>query len=673
MTIPDPWQTDPDVRPPAAPTRPTVCLIGPDPDDCPQAARTMNKLGCLARRGGWRVITIHMRLGGAHASSLTPIASASEAAYRLSIPAERGDQPEAVFGDATAETLLVGLLTEYDVTVLHAHWAGPATAPTMVQRAWYLGIPALVTVHDSWGTESGPSPDALLDAHLRECAAMADAITADGAGTATALEGAPWRGQFAPVVSTSGADASARWCTLYSTMSGDIRPPVDGPMLSVVVTAYDRPDALGRCLRSLARQTLPRDRYEVVVVDDCSPSDVTPALATVDGLIDLRYLRHPENRGLGEARNTGVDAARGEIVMLMDDDDEATPRCLAEHVRAHQANPDPAVAVLGFTGLAPHITVDAVTRHVLTVGQQYFAYPGISDGAWLDWRGFWGGRSSAKRSLLAQVRFEARFLEDADFAYRARDRGFRVLYARHAVQHVGDSLDHDAFRRRQTRMGQARAEFARNNPELAGQWYDPSAPRRELNRLGARRTAPVTGLRPESLLNRSLPWLRAHVCSTADGRRRALDLLDDVLAAEYAGHQAAGMLVPALHDVLAARPTPLRVRVAGDHPQLAEIVVEFVRAPAAVHAVLVVTSLPSRAAATLTMLGDALTAAGIDAQDGPEIEIVPTLREEDVAADVQVPPVGGWPAAAPLPLLGEPLTSWLVRLTGDRVLSGSLR
>ena len=59
---------------------------------------------------------------------------------------------------------------------------------------------------------------------------------------------------------------------------------------------------------------------EVVVVDDASPD--VPA-AGLEGLGDarVRILRHPQNRGIGTARNTGVDAARAEVVAFLDQDD----------------------------------------------------------------------------------------------------------------------------------------------------------------------------------------------------------------------------------------------------------------------------------------------------------------------------------------------------------------
>ena len=87
--------------------------------------------------------------------------------------------------------------------------------------------------------------------------------------------------------------------------------------VSVVIPAYNRPDLVGRAVRSALTQR-PQPPAEVVVVDDCS-SDATGAAARAAG---ARVIRHEVNRGEGAARNTAIRAARGEWVAMLDSDDE---------------------------------------------------------------------------------------------------------------------------------------------------------------------------------------------------------------------------------------------------------------------------------------------------------------------------------------------------------------
>ena len=91
------------------------------------------------------------------------------------------------------------------------------------------------------------------------------------------------------------------------------------PLISVVVPTHNRPDDLCRCLASLARIEYPRDAFEVLVVDDGSLAPQTDVVQPFLEQIQLRVLRQPRG-GPGSARNTGVDAARGDVVAFTADD-----------------------------------------------------------------------------------------------------------------------------------------------------------------------------------------------------------------------------------------------------------------------------------------------------------------------------------------------------------------
>jgi GT2 family glycosyltransferase len=90
--------------------------------------------------------------------------------------------------------------------------------------------------------------------------------------------------------------------------------------LSVIICTFNGADGLGRCLGALANQTL-AEPFEVIVVDDGSTDD-SVQIAERRG---ARVVLHASNRGLAAARNTGVLAASGEIVALVDDDCEPAP------------------------------------------------------------------------------------------------------------------------------------------------------------------------------------------------------------------------------------------------------------------------------------------------------------------------------------------------------------
>jgi GT2 family glycosyltransferase len=95
---------------------------------------------------------------------------------------------------------------------------------------------------------------------------------------------------------------------------------VSAPEISVVVPARDGARSLPRLLESLARQTLARERFEVVVVDNASRDD-TAALARAAGAVVVT--EGVPNRS--RARNRGIDAARAGRIAFTDADCTASP------------------------------------------------------------------------------------------------------------------------------------------------------------------------------------------------------------------------------------------------------------------------------------------------------------------------------------------------------------
>jgi glycosyltransferase involved in cell wall biosynthesis len=99
-------------------------------------------------------------------------------------------------------------------------------------------------------------------------------------------------------------------------------------MFSVVVITHNRPEELGRAVRSVVAQT--SSPQEILIVDDGStpPVDVSQ-LSREAGAIPLRVIRHEVPRGPGAARNAGIAAASQPWVAFLDDDDEFVPDKLA--------------------------------------------------------------------------------------------------------------------------------------------------------------------------------------------------------------------------------------------------------------------------------------------------------------------------------------------------------
>lgn len=101
------------------------------------------------------------------------------------------------------------------------------------------------------------------------------------------------------------------------------------PLVSICIPAYNAQRYLPATLASVRAQTF--TDWELIVTDDGSDEDIEPLVRAfaAGGPQPVSFQRHAQNRGLPATRNTGIDAARGEWIALLDSDDLWTPAHLA--------------------------------------------------------------------------------------------------------------------------------------------------------------------------------------------------------------------------------------------------------------------------------------------------------------------------------------------------------
>jgi glycosyltransferase involved in cell wall biosynthesis len=203
------------------------------------------------------------------------------------------------------------------------------------------------------------------------------------------------------------------------------------PDLSVVVPTYNRREGILRLLGALEEQTLPPERFDVVVIDDGSTDGTAEALAALDTPYRLRVLRQ-DNDGPAAARNAGLHAARGRLIVFLDDDVVPDAELLEAHAAA-QGDADDLVVVGPMyppTDSPRSVWVRWEERQLL---KQYDAmerglYPCTP-------RQFYTGNASAPRELLLRAGgFDPRFkrAEDVELAFRLWAIGARFHFERGA-------------------------------------------------------------------------------------------------------------------------------------------------------------------------------------------------------------------------------------------------
>lgn len=101
--------------------------------------------------------------------------------------------------------------------------------------------------------------------------------------------------------------------------------------VSIIIPVYDVEPYIADCLQSVMRQTY-QGPVECVLVDDCGTDNsiavAEKLIAEYKGPIGFYILHHEQNRGLSAARNTGMDAAKGDYVYFLDSDDWISDDCI---------------------------------------------------------------------------------------------------------------------------------------------------------------------------------------------------------------------------------------------------------------------------------------------------------------------------------------------------------
>lgn len=245
------------------------------------------------------------------------------------------------------------------------------------------------------------------------------------------------------------------------------------PRLSVVTPTHRRPDNLRLLLDSLAGQTLSRDRFEIVVVDDAS-GDVTGNVlreATLR-LPNLRYEQLGSNSGPARARNRGIELATGDMIVFLDDDVAAVPDLLREHLSFHEQHRDPWHALLGRVDWHPDLRITPFMRWLDRSDLQFAFDTWLEEGEIAEpYKAFYMANISIHReSLLAVGGFDERFpfpaFEDYELGWRLAQHGLRASYLPRARAYHTRAIDLRTFRRRMRMVAESAVILRSIHPEF---------------------------------------------------------------------------------------------------------------------------------------------------------------------------------------------------------------
>ncbi|MFC1552140.1 glycosyltransferase family 2 protein [Candidatus Latescibacterota bacterium] len=196
---------------------------------------------------------------------------------------------------------------------------------------------------------------------------------------------------------------------------------VTRPKISVIIPTHGRSDLLIRCLKSLDVKT--DVEYDVCVVDDGSGLDEREIRAKSDVSYPLLWLSFEVSKGRSAARNEGVRATSGEIIVFLDSDMEAEEEFIGAHYQRHSDQRN--IAVIGKINWPRNGSFG-----------KYIGTRGVSklkpDDTVPPWYFVTGNTSIRRSNLPSQIPFDEALPgwggEDLDLGMRLHERGITIEY-----------------------------------------------------------------------------------------------------------------------------------------------------------------------------------------------------------------------------------------------------
>jgi len=197
----------------------------------------------------------------------------------------------------------------------------------------------------------------------------------------------------------------------------------DFPKVSIIIPVKDQPKDLAECLESLYNLDYPKDRLEIIVVDDGSRKRVADIITSSD----IQIIRREESAGPAACRNTGAESARGDIFAFLDADCMAGEKWLKEIIPFFKA------AKVGAVGgyLDGYYKDSFLDRYEqvsssLNMGKRLLLEGKTESSFYVPTANMLVTREAFQ--AVGGFKEEMRIGEDVDFCWRLRNFGHSLLY-----------------------------------------------------------------------------------------------------------------------------------------------------------------------------------------------------------------------------------------------------
>ncbi|MCK5617522.1 glycosyltransferase family 2 protein [Candidatus Pacearchaeota archaeon] len=240
--------------------------------------------------------------------------------------------------------------------------------------------------------------------------------------------------------------------------------------LSVVIPTYNRAEILKTCLEKLVAQQ--GVDFEVIVVDDGSTDSTESVMSDFQKNPKITYIKQKSSHQ-AVARNRGVKAATGDIIVFIGDDIFVEPEFLMKHHDRHVENPDENVVVLGYTTWDPALKINSYMRFLEDSGWQFgykFLKPAMI-GRTDPFKFFYTSNISLKRSFFNKEQFNEDFVvygwEDIELGYRLwKHHDMQIYYEPQAIGFHHHEIDPSDLPKKMRNVGKSAVHFQNLQPDI---------------------------------------------------------------------------------------------------------------------------------------------------------------------------------------------------------------
>jgi glycosyltransferase involved in cell wall biosynthesis len=255
------------------------------------------------------------------------------------------------------------------------------------------------------------------------------------------------------------------------------------PKISVVIPTKNRSALLAETIDCVESQTISRDDYEVIVIDNDSSDDTRTVLEQrVKKYSNLR-LGMQEKPGAAATRNAGLRLAQSELILFIDDDVQAEEGLIQAHLERHQKSPN--TSVIGSVSMPWGDTSEPFLRYLR---DHRILNPYTPSKGPIDFSYYHTCNVSTPTSMLLNVcgfneNFKIYGMEDIELGYRLEKAGCRMEFAPEARAVHYRFPGYEDFIERSEQVGHSLGQLLQLHPELRSRFVESSRIARHLKSI----------------------------------------------------------------------------------------------------------------------------------------------------------------------------------------------